>query len=349
MHRKLLAFLIPIIAIAGPAASGATPVESAHELAELRLESPPLVEAVGMAKAEFEAVQQVLNGRRNELTNALVDRVVALEDLERVEDELRAARASFDEGVEQMYMRGGTAALTTVVFFDDPTEAGIATHYLQAVGESEIESLDDIERLLIEMSDLKYTAFDAVDLAEVGFAEQERAFIAAAGRLAELEYDLGRLDRQISRLTAEWSDYRLSLAEDILESTGATGILESATITQAELRASLPLGPTIGIPPGLAPTGRSLSGIASWYGPGFHGRRSSSGAIYDERDFTIAHKTLPHETLLLVTYGDRQAVVMVNDRGPFIEGREFDLSRATAEYLGVGLNNVKVEVLTLLP
>lgn len=328
---------------------GAGPVESAYELAELRLERPPLVEAVGLATTDFEAVQRILNNRRNELTTALVDRVVALEALELVEDDLRAARALFDEGVEQMYMRGGTAAFTVVVFFDDPTEAGIATRYLQAVSDSETESLADIERLLTEMAGLKHTAFDAVDLAESGFAAQEAAFIAAAGRLAELEYDLGRLDRQIGRLTEDWRDYRLGLAENIIEETGASGELKSVTIEQAALRASLPLGPTIGIPPGLASTGKSLSGIASWYGPGFHGRRSSSGAIFDERDFTIAHKTLPLGTLLLVTFGDRQAVVMVNDRGPFVEGREFDLSRATAEYLGVGLNQVKAEVLTVLP
>ena len=111
----------------------------------------------------------------------------------------------------------------------------------------------------------------------------------------------------------------------------------------------MPLGPTIGIPPGLTSTGKVLRGVASWYGPGFHGRRASSGAIFDERDFTIAHKTLAHGTLLLITFGDRQAVVMVNDRGPFIEGREFDLSKATAEYLGLGLNSITAEVLIVQP
>ena len=346
--RFLIPFLLAI-AVAGPAALGATPVEQALTLAELRLERPPLVEQVVQARFEFEQISGLLDTSRNSLNTVLVDQVVALDRLEQVEDDLRAARSRFDEGVEQLYMRGGTAALTVVMFFDDPTEAGIATHYLEAVNASETESLGDIEQYIAEMKDLRYTAFDAVELAEADYDQRERAFLIAAGRLSELESELVRLDNRIERLSAEWRDYRLRLSQDILETTGATGILLSDTVEQANLRASLPLGPTIGIPPGLTSTGKVLRGVASWYGPGFHGRRASSGAIFDERDFTIAHKTLAHGTLLLITFGDRQAVVMVNDRGPFIEGREFDLSKATAEYLGLGLNSITAEVLTVQP
>ena len=349
MRSRLLIPLVLIVAIAGPAALGATPVEQAYALAELRLERPPLVEQVEQARSEFDQIAALLDDSRNSLNTVLVDQVVALDRLEQVEDDLRAARSRFDEGVEQLYMRGGTAALTVVMFFDDPTEAGIATHYLEAVNASETESLGDIEVLIAEMKELRYTAFDAVDLAEADYDERERSFIIAAGRLSELESRLARLDNRIDQLTTEWRDYRLRLSEDILETTGATGVLQKDTIEQADLRASLPLGPTIGVPPGLTSTGRVLKGVASWYGPGFHGRRASSGAIFDERDFTIAHKTLAHGTLLLITFGDRQAVVMVNDRGPFIEGREFDLSRATAEYLGLGLNPITAEVLTIQP
>ncbi len=96
-------------------------------------------------------------------------------------------------------------------------------------------------------------------------------------------------------------------------------------------------------------TARELRGVASWYGPGFHGRVTASGALYDQRDFTVAHKTLPLGTVLLVSYGERQVVVYVNDRGPYIAGREFDLSEAAASYLGVGLGSVTAEVLTEPP
>lgn len=342
--------MFSLVALAlGPAAFGSTAVDRAFTLAELRVQIPELTQQLASARTTRDQLGTSLDLSREELDEVLARQVGALEQLEQVEDELRAARARFDEGIERMYIRGGTAALTAVVFFDDPTEAGIASHYLEAINTAETDSMEDIDAFLAEMEQLRYKAFDAVGIAETDYAERERAFILAAGRVAELEAAFTRLEAQIDNLTEDWREHRQTLADEILETTGATGVLAEATITQASLRASLPLGPAIGIPPGLESTGRVINGIASWYGPGFHGRRSSSGAVFDERDFTIAHKTLPHETLLLITFGDKQAVVMVNDRGPFIEGREFDLSRATAEYLGLGLNRVSAEILVAVP
>ena len=349
MRRYVLTASILISAIIGPAAFGATPVEGAVRLAELRVERPALLSKIETAGADFQLTTHSLDLSRDRLNAALAEQALALEQLWQLEDELRATRARFDDGIQQMYIRGGSAALTVVMFFDDPTAAGIATQYLAALSDSETQPMHEAEELLVEMDELKYSAFDAVELADGDHAERERAYVIAAGQLAELEYELERLDNRIVRLTTDWRDYRLSLAQNILETTGASGVLETDTIEQAARRAFLPLGPTIGVPPGLQTTGRTLRGVASWYGPGFHGRRASSGAIFDERDFTIAHKTLPHETLLLVTYGDKQAVVMVNDRGPFIEGRDFDLSRATAEYLGLGLGTISAEILVEAP
>ena len=349
MRRYVLIAPILISAVIGPSAFGVTPVESAVGLAELRIERPALISEIETARADFQFIAGNLERSRDRLDAALAEQALALEQLWQLEDDLRATRARFDDGIQQMYIRGGSAALTVVMFFDDPTEAGIATHYLAAVSDSETQPMYEAEVLLAEMDELKYSAFDAVELADGDYAERERAYVIAVGQLAELEYELDRLDNRIDRLTTDWRDYRLSLAQSILETTGASGVLETDTIEQAARRASLPLGPTIGVPPGLETTGRTLRGVASWYGPGFHGRRASSGAIFDERDFTIAHKTLPHETLLLVTFGDKQAVVMVNDRGPFIDGRDFDLSRATAEYLGLGLGTISAEILVEAP
>lgn len=91
-------------------------------------------------------------------------------------------------------------------------------------------------------------------------------------------------------------------------------------------------------------------GLASWYGPGFHGKRTSSGETYDMHAMTAAHKTLPLPARVRVTNLDngRSAVVRVNDRGPFHEGRIIDLSRAAAEKLDVlkhGTAPVEIEVL----
>ncbi len=93
-------------------------------------------------------------------------------------------------------------------------------------------------------------------------------------------------------------------------------------------------------------TSSFLYGISSWYGPGFHGRRTSSGEIFNQNDMTCAHKTLPLGTFLAITYRDKRIVVKVNDRGPFIPGRVFDLSKAAAYTLGfTGLAYVKAEII----
>ena len=91
-------------------------------------------------------------------------------------------------------------------------------------------------------------------------------------------------------------------------------------------------------------------GIASWYGIKFHGRKTSSGEIYNMHEMTAAHKTLPIPVYVHVRNLDngRTAVVRVNDRGPFIDGRIIDLSYAAAKKLGVkgpGTANVEISVI----
>ena len=76
---------------------------------------------------------------------------------------------------------------------------------------------------------------------------------------------------------------------------------------------------------------------ASWYGPGFHGNRTANGEIYDQRGITAAHKTLPFGTKLRVCneVNDLCVDVRINDRGPYIAGRELDLSKGAAEAIGM--------------
>ncbi len=76
-------------------------------------------------------------------------------------------------------------------------------------------------------------------------------------------------------------------------------------------------------------------GLASWYGPGFKGLPTASGEVYDPSGYTAAHKKLPLGTELMVSYGGRSVHVTVNDRGPYIRGRELDLSRGAAQTLGL--------------
>ena len=92
------------------------------------------------------------------------------------------------------------------------------------------------------------------------------------------------------------------------------------------------------------------TGEASWYGPGFHGRRTANGERYDQDALTAAHRTLPFGTRVRVTNLDngRTVDVRINDRGPFVAGRIIVLSRAGARVIGLigpGVGPVRLEVL----
>ncbi|MFO7546088.1 MAG: septal ring lytic transglycosylase RlpA family protein [Trueperaceae bacterium] len=100
------------------------------------------------------------------------------------------------------------------------------------------------------------------------------------------------------------------------------------------------------------PSPAAERGMASWYGPGFAGRLTANGEIFDPSQLTAAHKTLPFNTLVRVVNEDngRSVVVRINDRGPFKPGRVIDLSRAGAEAMGMvgaGVARVRLELLTL--
>jgi rare lipoprotein A len=94
-----------------------------------------------------------------------------------------------------------------------------------------------------------------------------------------------------------------------------------------------------------------FTGQASWYGPGFHGRHTASGEVFNQNALTAAHRTLPFGTQVRVTNvaNNRQVVVRINDRGPFSHGRVIDLSAGAAHAIGLdraGVGPVRVEVLS---
>lgn len=88
------------------------------------------------------------------------------------------------------------------------------------------------------------------------------------------------------------------------------------------------------------------SARVSWYGPGFYGRHTASGPILTQGMMNVAHKTLPFGTRIQFEYKGRTCVAVVNDRGPFVAGRTFDLGPGTATALGFGgVGTVKYRIL----
>jgi rare lipoprotein A len=99
------------------------------------------------------------------------------------------------------------------------------------------------------------------------------------------------------------------------------------------------------------PGGGVQTGVASWYGEEFHGRRTSNREVYDMNDLTAAHNTLPFGSMVMVTNLDngKSVVVRINDRGPFVKNRVIDLSYAAAraiDMIGTGTAPVRIEVMS---
>lgn len=180
---------------------------------------------------------------------------------------------------------------------------------------------------------------------------------------------LGQLGDYAADLTAHWNDgnYVVMAGDSPLVTLNDAVQLPDATDNEAEnllqvtnrLRRLLgdsetePITEVVGRPAPaqqVAAVRSSYSGMASWYGPGFHGRRSASGESFNQYAMTAAHRTLPFGTEVRVTNlnNGRQVVVRINDRGPFSHGRIIDLSAGAASAIGLraaGVGPVKVEVL----
>lgn len=90
------------------------------------------------------------------------------------------------------------------------------------------------------------------------------------------------------------------------------------------------------------------AGVVSWYGETYRGRTTASGSVFNPDELTAAHRSLPFGTVVRCTLGSRSVDVVITDRGPFVDGRELDLSRAAFAKLAhtdAGLININWEVI----
>ena len=182
--------------------------------------------------------------------------------------------------------------------------------------------------------------------------------LAASGDATAIE---ARWESKDKAFVVAWGDETLvtldgtTILPDTTQNPGDDA-LQMANRLRRLIGNAPPLARVEGLPQPAAPAHggvavSSLSGMASWYGPGFHGRRSASGEMFDQNALTAAHRTLPFGTQVRVTnLGTGQSVVVrINDRGPFSHGRVIDLSAAAAGQIGLrasGVGRVQVDVLS---
>jgi rare lipoprotein A len=238
-------------------------------------------------------------------------------------------------------------------------------------------SLDDRQAATVYLRSLPVITFLGSETATDGGSKELQATDSASTvadptvEASELLSYLQELDASsdATEIGARWDEdqeaFIVFWADQDLVTVGDQAILPDTTEAPAEdalqianrLRRLLGnaegLTEVEGMPEPPAPTlqiASTTTGMASWYGPGFHGRRSASGEVFNRHALTAAHRTLPFGTRVRVTNisTGQQVVVRINDRGPFSHNRIIDLSEGAAANIGIrrsGVGQVRLEVL----
>lgn len=267
----------------------------------------------------------------------------------RLDDVRYAAQLALDTRARQVYMASAPAPVTNVtVDFAAPTLQMYARRGQQSALAVDQELVDAVTVQASQIKALERQA-EAFRLRLLGqasavLAEQDKArtLLAQAtiiARAQAAEAALKALEAQRVALDAVSADVTVALTPAQSRRSQRAQAREAPIVTLLESAGST-------IPAGYARTGQIVSGGASWYGPGFVGKPTASGAPYDPERATCAHKTLPLGTVLHVTSRGLAVNCLVNDRGPYIAGRILDMSRAGSRALGYnGVAQVTLEVL----
>lgn len=193
---------------------------------------------------------------------------------------------------------------------------------------------------------------------------------AIAARINQLHRNGVDADEIVAEWDAELEAYTITVGDDVLLEFDSNTMLPDTTQNSAEdvlqatnrirrlMGGAEPLSEVEGVPQRASAASQmsfggvqfTFSGMASWYGPGFHGRRSASGEVFNQNALTAAHRSLPFGTLVRVTNLNTGAsvTVRINDRGPYSHGRVIDLSAAAARSIGLiqsGVARVQVDVI----
>jgi hypothetical protein len=268
----------------------------------------------------------------------------------RLDDARYAAQQALDLRAREVYMASGTQQFSSWQYqLAAPTAQALAQHAAEAGMTVDQNLVDDVALQTRAVAQLQQQAE----------AFRKRLMTQARGVLAEEEtardlYLQAKAIADAEHLAAVQA--QLEAQRSLLDSV-STAVTLSLTPAQTErarqaLQTQAPVIALLeqtggGIPAGYRSTGQTVSGLASWYGPGFVGRPTASGAPYDPERLTCANKELPLGTVIHVTGNGYAVNCLVNDRGPYVDGRILDLSRAGSRALGYsGLAQVTLEVLT---
>jgi peptidoglycan hydrolase CwlO-like protein len=307
-------------------------------------------------QARLEDLNHQLIASQARLDRATSDMLAADQQLRDAGIRLDVARDTLAGRVRAAYEYGPATALSLYLSAQSPGDLVSVNEYTSRVVSADTNAVDRVENA---QNDLRAREDDLATRRADLTSQQSRVrdiLTRMQARLSQAEEAARRADLEVSALE------RMQAAIDAAQAreSDRQGAVADQTAADSQLVDTDPpgfkqahllslLGPTGGrtcsTPPGLRDTGQRMSGKATWYGPGFVGNHTASGAIFDPRLFTAAHRTLPFGTFVRVHYGGKCAIVLINDRGPYIYDRIIDLSQAAGQYLGIGVTPVTADIL----
>jgi rare lipoprotein A (peptidoglycan hydrolase) len=328
----VLAAVAPLVCVAGPASG--TPTISRADLSRL--------------ETRAQALTKTAEDARNAVLDAAMSATDLRTQLDRLADQRDAEQAKVDAALVELYERSveqiGTQSIGPQLQDINP---GLANVYGAGVTQqqSTVDTLDAHAGTLALMSEQaqRYTDLLSAKARRVFTAEDEALTLLATARD---EYERLQLAADVARVEAEQQHLR-DISNQV-SNTVSPGVGQRGAVALSRQAAVLELlnAAGSGYPAGYGPTGQTFDGTSSWYGPGFEGKPTATGAPFDPEKLTAAMKAVPLGTVIHVTFRGRAINLLVNDRGPYVGDRIIDCSRAGSRALGFdGLAGVHIEVL----
>jgi len=276
--------------------------------------------------------QDVAITQRMAVTTERVNAQLARVDIAQAAAE--KAQSVFDDRISAIYVRGPIDPLTILLSSESISDLFARASLLTRITEQDETMVRDLNLAAAEQ---RYQAAVLDDLRAQDIqlrSDQKNRLVSLqasyvkekeliAGLTAQSKALLAAAQKQSAAVKRQWVDSSIPVGDSVAK---ATAIVLPDTDRTYVCAAYMPRT--------YRSTGTTFRPVCSWYGNEFNGRPTSSGRIFNENDFTCASKTLPFGTVLALTRGSRRIIVVVDDRGPFVAGRDLDLSKAAAAALG---------------
>jgi len=330
MSSLILGVAYSLLIVAGGFGAGESSRDISNRISNGR-------ENLSQIRSELTDLDQRIASSEQYLNQRRIDLADATSRLRDAEDNYNKTLILYEGRISSIYKLGESDFYSVLLSSDDFSDAMARFAYLSKISENDERLVarvkteaEAVRQMRARVDEIKQAQVDDVNGLQLRKQQLESQ---VASEKARIDSQLAELEQVQAREQEEESRRQAAVSEAFDGSSIYSGFTGPSVVV-----ANQP-------PSGLQPTGITMSGIASWYGPGFQGNRTADGEIYNMYAYTAAHKTLPFNTWIRVTHDGRSVFVRINDRGPYVGGRIIDLSYTSAQAIGIsGIGFVSAEI-----